>query len=274
MAATSARSYNRHWRAKKLSWTAIGKIKYLFDGAIDYMDEVTLAYTHEHFNRLRTALGFKQDSELTDLVEQSEAFRIVRNKETHEIVAFMSPLVGDRFVPTEKQEIEEPVIPYDIFECKVNALANDNDRDKISENQRQHKYSIDMHVLLAGNVPKFHIKASDEALARIRNGLMAIFNDPDCKDRYFGEFIQHYINKYSVTISLMDKILIVYIEDKLTDHMARRVGIENWPPEAILKWLDYYFGANRLAKVVTEAHEVWLRHQEKLEGMPVPAVFK
>ena len=56
--------------------------------------------------------------------------------------------------------------------------------------------------------------------------------------------------------------------------MARRVGIENWPPEAILKWLDYYFGANRLAKVVTEAHEVWLRHQEKLEGMPVPAVFK
>ena len=274
MAATSARSYNRHWRAKKLSWTAIGKIKYLFDGAIDYMDEVTLAYTHEHFNRLRTALGFKQDSELADLVEQSEAFRIVRNKETHEIVAFMSPLVGDRFVPTEKQEIEEPVIPYDIFECKVNALANDNDRDKISENQRQHKYSIDMHVLLAGNVPKFHITASDEALARIRNGLMAIFNDPGCKDRYFGEFIQHYINKYSVTFSLMDKILIVYIEDKLTDHMARRVGIENWPPEAILKWLDYYFGANRLAKVVTEAHEVWLRHQEKLEGMPVPAVFK
>ena len=209
-----------------------------------------------------------------DSLGESGAFRIVRNKETHEIVAFMSPLVGDRFVPTEKQEIEEPVIPYDIFECKVNALANDNDRDKISENQRQHKYSIDMHVLLAGNVPKFHITASDEALARIRNGLMAIFNDPGCKDRYFGEFIQHYINKYSVTFSLMDKILIVYIEDKLTDHMARRVGIENWPPEAILKWLDYYFGANRLAKVVTEAHEVWLRHQEKLEGMPVPAVFK
>ena len=43
MAATSARSYNRHWRAKKLSWTAIGKIKYLFDGAEEYMDEVTLA---------------------------------------------------------------------------------------------------------------------------------------------------------------------------------------------------------------------------------------
>ena len=51
MAATSARSYNRHWRAKKLSWTAIGKIKYLFDGAIEYMDEVTLAYTSNHFNK-------------------------------------------------------------------------------------------------------------------------------------------------------------------------------------------------------------------------------
>ena len=43
LAATSARRYNRHWRANKLSWTEIGKIKYLFDGAIEYMDEVTLA---------------------------------------------------------------------------------------------------------------------------------------------------------------------------------------------------------------------------------------
>ena len=74
LAASSARSYDRHWRAKKLSWSAIGKIKYLFDGAVEYMDEVTLAYTSGHFNKLRTALGFKQDSELTELVEQSEAF--------------------------------------------------------------------------------------------------------------------------------------------------------------------------------------------------------
>ena len=56
LAASSARSYNRHWRARKLSWTAIGKIKYLFDGAVEYMDEVTLAYTCGHFNKLRTAL--------------------------------------------------------------------------------------------------------------------------------------------------------------------------------------------------------------------------
>ena len=44
MAATSARSYNRHWRAHKLTWSEIGKIKYLFDGAYEYMDDVTLAY--------------------------------------------------------------------------------------------------------------------------------------------------------------------------------------------------------------------------------------
>ena len=53
LAATSARSYNRHWRAKKLSWGAIGKIRYLFDGAIEYMDPVTLAYLQENFNKLR-----------------------------------------------------------------------------------------------------------------------------------------------------------------------------------------------------------------------------
>ena len=98
IAATSARSYNRHWRAKKLSWTDIGKIKYLFDGAIEFMDEVTLTYTRDHFNQLRKALGFKQDSELTELIERSEAFRIVRDKETQQMEAFMSPLVGDCFV--------------------------------------------------------------------------------------------------------------------------------------------------------------------------------
>ena len=113
LAATSARSYNRHWRAKKLSWNDIGKIKYLFDGAEEYMDEVTLAYTSSHFNKLRSMLGYKQDSELTELIERSEAFRIVRNKETHRMEAFMSPFVGDRFVPTPNQEIEEPAIPYD-----------------------------------------------------------------------------------------------------------------------------------------------------------------
>ena len=133
LAATSARNYNRHWRARKLSWTDIGKIKYLFDGAVEYMDEVTLAYTSSQFNKLRKALGFKQDSELSELIERSEAFRIVRNKETHRMEAFMSPFVGDRFVPTKSQEIEEPAMPYDIFYCKANALANDNIADNFEQ---------------------------------------------------------------------------------------------------------------------------------------------
>lgn len=262
LAATSARSYNRHWRARKLSWTDIGKIKYLFDGAIEYMDEVTLAYTREHFNQLRKALGFKQDSELTELIERSEAFRIVRNSETRQMEAFMSPFVGDRYVPTASQVIEEPAIPYDIFFCKANALANDNDRDKISENQRQHRYGIDMHVLLAGNVPKFHITPEDEALQRIYDGFMSILCNDNLSKRYFGEFIYHYMRKYKTSKDEADCALNIYIDAKLVFHMARRVGIENWPREAILKWLDYYFGAKQLEKVVIDAHQTWVRHLE------------
>ena len=110
LAATSARSYDRRWRAKRLSWNAIGKIRYLFDGAVEYMDPVTLCYPQLKFNELRKALGFKQDSELTDLIEQSEAFRIVRSKETGQMMAFMTPLVPDRFEPTDSQEIIEPAI--------------------------------------------------------------------------------------------------------------------------------------------------------------------
>ena len=184
IAATSARSYNRYWRAHKLTWNEIGKIKYLFDGAIEYMDEVTLAYTCEHFNKLRKTLGFKQDSELTELIEKSEAFRIVRNKETHQMEAFMSPLVRDRFVLATNHEIEEPAIPYELFYCKANALANDNDRDRISENQRQHMHGIDMHVLLANNVPKFHITASPEAIQRISDALWKIFTDVQLHEAY------------------------------------------------------------------------------------------
>ena len=265
LAATSARSYNRHWRAKKLSWTDIGKIKYLFDGAVEYMDEVTLAYTREHFNKLRKALGFKQDSELSELIERSEAFRIVRNKETGQLEAFMSPLVGDRFVPTGSQVIDEPAIPYEVFSCKANALANDNDRDRISENQRQHRNGIDMHVLLAGNVPKFHITPSAEALNRIFEGLMLIRCDDHLNQRYFGEFLYQYKRKYKVDSGQADYVLSIYIEDKLAGHMSRRVGIENWPREAILKWLDYYFGAKQLERVVTEAHQVWQRHMEEMK---------
>ncbi len=258
LAATSARSYNRHWRAKKLSWTAIGKIKYLFDGAVEYMDEVTLAYTSEHFNKLRTALGFKQDSELTELIEQSEAFRIVRDKDTHQVVAFMSPLVRDRFVPSPHQEIEEPAIPYDIFFCKANALANDNDRDKISENQRQHRNGIDMHVLLAGNVPKFHVTPSEEAAKRIREGLMALVCDNDLRGKYFGEFLYHYSRKYNLSVDDATVALHLYIENYLIKHMSSRVGIENWPEEAIFTWLNYIFGAKQLPNVITRAREIYL----------------
>ncbi len=262
LAATSARSYNRHWRSKKLSWTDIGKIKYLFDGAVEYMDEVTLAYTQEHFNKLRKVMGYKQDSELTELIERSEAFRIVRNKENRQMEAFMSPLVGDRYVPTESQEIEEPAIPYGIFFCKVNALANDNDRDRISENQRQHRNGIDMHVLLAGNVPKFHVTPENDAVLRIYDGLLSIRCDHAMNQRYFGEFIFHYMQRYRVSRDVADCVLNVYINGKLVGHMARRVGIENWPREAILKWLDYYFGARQMGKVLTDAHQTWQRHQE------------
>ena len=264
LAATSARSYNRHWRAHKLSWNEIGKIKYLFDGAIEYMDEVTLAYTRVHFNKLRKVLGFKQDSELTELIEKSEAFRIVRNKETHEMEAFMSPLVGDRFSPTPNQEIEEPAIPYELFFCKANALANDNDRDKISENQRQHMGGIDMHVLLAGNVPKFHITASEEARQRISNGLWILFNNPETHKVYFGEFIYAYRMKYRVVSEEADMVLGMFIQDILIDHMSRRVGIENWPSEAIYTWLNYYFAADQIPQVITRAHDNLLRHR----GLP------
>ena len=259
LAATSARSYDRHWRAKKLSWSTIGKIKYLFDGAVEYMDEVTLAYTREHFNKLRTALGFKQDSELAELVEQSEAFRIVRDKDTRQIVAFMSPLVRDRFVPAPNQEIEEPAIPYDIFFCKANALANDNDRDKISESQRQHRNGIDMHVLLAGNVPKFHITPSTEAAQRIGEGLWKIYDDEELRGRFFGEFLYHYSQKYKGGIEEAKMALCAYIKYHLIEHMSRRVGIENWPQEAILTWLNYIFAAKQLPHVITQAHELFLK---------------
>jgi len=259
MAATSARSYNRRWRANKLTWSEIGKIKYLFDGAYEYMDDVTLAYTHMYFNKLRKALGFKQDSELSELVEKAGAFRIVRNKETNQLEAFMSPLVGDRFTPTENQVIEEPVIPYEIFDCKANAFANDNDRDKISENQRQHKNGINMHVLLAGNVPKFHVEASEEAVNRITEIIDHILDDIALYRFYLGECVFQYCQKYEVSQTEACGVLNYFVRHKLLGHMSRRVGIENWPLDAILEWLRYYFGAKRLPQVITEVHEEWMK---------------
>ena len=97
LAASGARAYNKRWRQKKLSWSEIGKVKYLLEGDLDYMNEETLAYKRDKFNKLRMLLGFKQDSELIDLLVKSGAFRIVRNKETQQVIAFMTPLVPDRF---------------------------------------------------------------------------------------------------------------------------------------------------------------------------------
>lgn len=270
LAATSARSYNRHWRAKKLSWADIGKIKYLFDGAYEYMDDVTLAYRKEQFNELRKALGFKQDSELTALIERSEAFRIVRNKETKKIEAFMSPFVGDRYVLTDSQEIEEPAIPYELFDCKANALANNNDRDKISENQRHHQKGINMKMLLAGNVPQFHVKPSEEAYKRIHDGLMKILGDDWLREKYYGEFLYAYMKKYKVDYIVAYEILSTYIDEKLARHMACRVGIENWPSEAITKWVQNYFSAKKLPFVITEADHVHNRYIEKLMNRQDP----
>ena len=257
MAATAARNYTRHWRAKKMSWNTIGKVRYLFDGAIEYMDPVTLAYPQEQFNKLRKTLGFKQDSELIEMVEQSGAFRIVRNINTGQMMAFMTPLVPDRFVPTSNQMINEPEINSGIFFCKANALANNNDRDRISENLRIHKDSINMKMLLAGNVPHFHVAPSDEAMKRVRGVLLNIFLDTSLRHRYFGEFIYHYMLKYKVPEAQATEVLRIYIAQHLLRHMACRVGIENWPIDSILKWLTNIFGARKLEYVLTEAKQIW-----------------
>ena len=261
MGATSARNYSRHWRAKRLSWNAIGKIRYLFDGAVEYMDPVTLCYPQLKFNELRKALGFKQDSELTSLVEQSDCFRIVRDRETGQMMAFMTPLVPDRFVPTDCQEIIEPSINHAIFDCKVNALVNPNDRDRIAENLRAHKNGINMKVLLAGNVPQFHAKPSEEAVRRISDGLQHLFCKPELQQYFFGEFIYHYERKYKVGLYETERVLMAYLSQHLTKHMACRVGIENWPSEAIAKWVKNYFGPKKLAYVITEAHHLWEKQQ-------------
>lgn len=259
--ATSARSYSRHWRAKRLSWNAIGKIRYLFDGAVEYMDPVTLCYPQLKFNELRKALGFKQDSELTSLVEQSDCFRIVRDRETGQIMAFMTPLVPDRFEPTDSQEIIEPSINHAVFDCKVNALANPNDRDRIAENLRVHKNGINMKVLLAGNVPQFHVKPSEEAVRRISDGLKNLFCQSELQQYYFGEFLYHYQRKYKVGLNEAERVLITYLVLHLTKHMACRVGIENWPSEAIAKWVKNYFGPKKLSYVITDAHHLWEKQQ-------------
>ena len=263
LAATSARSYTRHWRAKKLSWNAIGKIRYLMDGAIEYMDEVTLCYPQYKFNKLRTALGFKQDSELTELVEQAEVFSIVRHKERGEMIAFMTPLVPYRFVLTPDQVLEEPAIKSEVFDVKANLVYNPKNSDKIADNLRVHKRSINMKMLLKENAPAFHAEAKRDADLRINSLFLRLLSQEQPFREYFGEFLYHYQEKYKKQGNTSVAALQSLVFERMIPHMASRVGIENWPEEAILKWIKNYFGARRLPYVITEARELWLKDQEK-----------
>ena len=270
LGATGARSYERHWRAKKLSWNTIGKLWYLLYGAVEYMDEVTLCYPQHKFNKLRTALGFKQDSELVALVESADAFRIIRHKETGEVMAFLTPMVPNRFVLSESQMAEEPKIASEVFYARANAIANPNDHDKIADNLRVHKNSINMKMLLAGNPPKFHDIPMEDAYKRISAGLQNIYKDAELCNSYFGDFIYHYGQRYKVTPFMAKEVLRIYIERRLTAHMSRRVGIENWPAEAIGKWLRNIFSAKKMNYVVTEADQTWNEYIEKQIGSPKP----
>ena len=80
--------------------------------------------------------------------------------------------------------------------------------------------------------------------------------------RYFGECICQYAHKYKESIPQAYDALEYYVNNKLIGHMSRRVGIENWPKESIIKWVDYYFGVKRLPQVVAEIHEAWLRRND------------
>jgi hypothetical protein len=52
--------------------------------------------------------------------------------------------------------------------------------------------------------------------------------------------------------------LYLYIKNHLIKHMSSRVGIENWPEEAIYTWLNYIFGAKQLPNIVTQAHDIYM----------------
>lgn len=259
LAASGARAYNKRWRQKKLSWSEIGKVKYLLEGDLDYMNEETLAYTRDKFNKLRTLLGFKQDSELIDLVVKSGAFRIVRNKETQQVIAFMTPLVPDRFNVPEGQVLTEPEINNGVFDCKVNAIANSNDHDKISDNLRIHKRGVKVKVLLAGNVPQFHKTASEVAINRLRSFFNCIHLDPFQYRHYYGNFLYHLERKYGVNESTARDILDCFIKNYLLDHFSRRVGIENAPEDSLERWLANYFGPKRIEHALDQAWDTWMQ---------------
>lgn len=266
LAASSARSYTRHWRAHGLSWNTIGKIRYLMDGAIEYMDEVTLCYPQGMFNKLRTVLGFKQDSELAEMIEEAGCFDIVKRKDTGEMVAFMTPLVPSRYVPTDNEVIAKAALKCHVFEAKANALYNRKNTDKIGENLRVHKKGINMKMLLKENAPAFHAKANLGAYIRLDFIYANLWNNQETFVEYFGEFIYHYQEKYKKDAQTAKLALRTLIQKKLMDHMACRVDIEHWPEEAILTWIRNYFGAKRLPIVITEAREILLKNQKKEES--------
>ena len=114
-----------------------------------------------------------------------------------------------------------------------------------------------MKMLLAGNVPKFHTTPNEEAYLRVSNGFNKMFGIPELRNIYFGEFLYHYRHKYRVSDAQAQEVLGCYLVNHLTKHMACRVGIENWPGEAIIQWVKNYFGPRKLGFVVTEAHDVW-----------------
>ena len=91
-------------------------------------------------------------------------------------------------------------------------------------------------------------------------------------NRYFGEFTQAYARKYRVPEYVAKEDLLFYLDEKVTHHIARRVGIENWESDAILKWVMNYFSVKFMQRNITEAHELKIRRME----VPIckPQVFK
>ena len=98
----------------------------------------------------------------------------------------------------------------------------------------------------------------------MNDGLSKILDNDWLRGKYYGEFLYAYMKKYDVDDTVAYAVLSTYIDEKLARHMACRVGIENWPGEAIAKWVQNYFGAKKLPFVITEADQVHSRYIEKL----------
>ena len=78
------------------------------------------------------------------------------------------------------------------------------------------------------------------------------------------------MKKYQRDYTVAYEVLSTYIDEKLARHMACRVGIENWPGEAISKWVYNYFSAKKLPFVITEAEQVYNRYIDKLINLQDP----